>query len=88
MIDYVYRVTHVNPKNDDIKGIGTYATRAEAEKTVALYKTYKGFKDSPENFYIQRYQVDQAHWSSGYATKIIPRSKKSIQTNPSIKDPK
>lgn len=75
MIQYVYRVSHVNPINEDLKLIGACSTRKKAEQMVALYSTYEGFSDSPDTFFVQRYTIDEAHWKSGYATKIIPRTK-------------
>ncbi|MEM7362126.1 MAG: hypothetical protein AAF335_03895 [Bacteroidota bacterium] len=74
MIKYVYDVLHIDKKKyDDIKRINTYSSLEEAQKVVEVYKTYKGFKDSPEGFFIQRYRIDETHWNSGYATVIIPR---------------
>ncbi|MEM7362124.1 MAG: hypothetical protein AAF335_03885 [Bacteroidota bacterium] len=82
MIKYVYQVLHIDKKkHDDIKKINNYATLEEAKKVVEVYKTYKGFRDSPDTFFIQRYRIDEPHWNSGYATVIIPRGKQKNDTD-------
>ena len=63
---YVYTVYHVNPKNDDKKSIGVYFSLIEAEAVVAKYKSIKGFRDAPDHFYIDKYELNKMYWSEGY----------------------
>lgn len=62
----IYVATHFDKFNADIKNVGTFSSRARAEAVVAQYKTYKGFRDTLEGFYIDKYEVDKAYWTSGY----------------------
>ena len=65
-ISFFYLVHHLNPKNDSIKEIGIYSSLREAEVIVEKYKTLKGFKDSPEGFYIDPYELNKMYWAEGY----------------------
>ncbi len=79
----LYAVTHFNPKNNEIKGIGRYLTPEEAEKAIATHRTAKGFRDVPDTFFIQPYRINETHWESGFATVIIPRnSRKKAPAKP------
>lgn len=73
---YVYIVHHVNPKNDDEKRIGFYLSLAEAEAVVAKYRSFKGFKDAPDCFYIDKYELNKMYWTEGYYSVKV-KSKKS-----------
>lgn len=63
---FIYTVYHVNPKNDEKKFIGGYFSLAEAEEVVAKYKGIKGFRDTPDHFYIDKYELNKMYWSEGY----------------------
>ena len=62
---------HVNIKNNDEKFIGTYYSHEEALDTVEKYKKVKGFRDSPESFYVDKYELNKLYWKRGfYSIKI------------------
>ena len=65
-MEYIYIVHYVNPKDDDTMYIGGYFSLAEAEAVVAKYKGFKGFRDAPDHFYIDKYELDKMYWSEGY----------------------
>ena len=62
----IYRVYHVNPKNDDEKPIGVYSSYEEATRIVERYKNFEGFRDAPDCFYIDKYELDKEYWTEGY----------------------
>ena len=66
---YIYRVSHRNPENDDIKLLGHCSTLQKAQEIIARHKTYKGFKRSPDNFWIDTYELDKRYWQEGYYKK-------------------
>jgi len=53
---------------EEIKLIGAFSTEDEAKKIVNKYQKLLGFKDYPDNFFINKYQVDIAEWSEGFIT--------------------
>ena len=62
---YVYRLQHrkkVEPDENgwvyDSKLIGYFSTRQKALKTIQRYKTMTGFKDYPDDFVIEKLEVD------------------------------
>jgi len=71
MIPYVYIVEH-SYENDDCeeaKLIGVFSTKEKAEQIVKQYKKLPGFKDFPDNFYINKYELDVSEWKEGFTTK-------------------
>jgi len=53
---------------DETKFIGIYSNREEAEKAVGRLKTMPGFRDRPDDFHIEEYELNKDHWSEGYST--------------------
>ena len=53
---------------DEVKMIGVYSTRENAESAVERLRLQPGFRDTPEGFCIDDYPVDKDHWAEGYVT--------------------
>ncbi len=67
----VYLLQHVHrfPNQDeDVKILGIFATREDAETAIAGYKSLEGFKDTPDDFSIDRYELNKREWVEGYMT--------------------
>jgi len=47
--------------------IGVYATNADAVAAKERLRQKLGFVDTPEGFEIHEYQLNQDHWTEGYA---------------------
>ena len=62
----VYLVWHEH--GDDEKLIGVFSNRGTAEAAVATYLEKPGFKDVPEGFVIDEYEVDRPSWEEGFVT--------------------
>jgi len=73
----IYKVYHVNPKNDDEKPIGVYLSLQEAKEVIEKYKTFKGFKDAPDHFYIDKYELNKMYWAEGYYSVKVKTKPKS-----------
>ncbi|HHX58141.1 MAG TPA: hypothetical protein GX710_09010 [Clostridiales bacterium] len=75
---YVYLVQHSRPivndeynESDDVydtKIIGIYSTKEKANIVIKRYKTLEGFCDYPNNFYIDKYNIDEENWKEGFIT--------------------
>ena len=52
--------------DDDEKLIGIYATNADAVAAKERLRQKPGFADTPEEFEIHEYQLNQHHWSERY----------------------
>jgi hypothetical protein len=66
---FVYLLQHSYPLDndaDEVKLIGVYSTAELAEKAAGRYKTLPGFRDHPDGFSIDRYEVDKDHWTEGF----------------------
>lgn len=57
----------------DDKLIGVYSSEAEAEAAKARTLQYEGFRDEPDGFLIEKYELNRDHWSEGYITVTTGR---------------
>ena len=70
MITSVYMVEHSYELEDcdETKFIGIFSTEEEAKRIVTEYQNLLGFKDYPNNFFINKCQLDIAEWCEGFVT--------------------
>ena len=69
MPDTVFLVQHAYEQadgSDEVKLIGIYATRADAEAAVDRARQQPGFRDRPDDFHVAEYRVGEDHWTEGY----------------------
>jgi len=50
----------------DVKFIGAYSSQASAESAIERLRKQPGFRDHPENFSIDKYEIDKDYWSEGF----------------------
>jgi len=66
----VYILHHVhqaaNGDDEDIKLIGVYSSETAASDAVARLKLKPGFRDHPQGFHVERYEVDRDQWTEGF----------------------
>lgn len=70
-MDRVFIVTHSHEFDDgheDVKMIGAFSAREKAEAVVSRLRTEPGFRDQPEGFHVEPYELDVDHWSEGFVT--------------------
>jgi hypothetical protein len=51
---------------EEMKFIGVYRSRTEAEATASRLRLQPGFRDYPDGFQIDRYPLDQDYWAEGF----------------------
>ena len=56
----------VHEGETDDKLVGVYSTRAEAEAAIARKLSFEGFRDFPEGFLIDPYELNRDAWSEGF----------------------
>ena len=67
----VYVLQHVHSQedgNEDVKFIGVYSSRENAQTAITRMRQAPGFSDAPEGFHIDEYEVDKDQWVEGYTT--------------------
>ena len=52
--------------SDNAKFLGIYSTREKAESDIKHYITLPGFKDYPNDFYINEYELDKNYYEDGF----------------------
>ena len=65
----VYIVQHsyeLESGNDETKIIGVFSSYQYAKEIVDQYITLPGFKERPNNFFIDKYEIDKKHWDEGF----------------------
>ncbi|MGW6424417.1 hypothetical protein ACWF82_17240 [Nocardia sp. NPDC055053] len=68
-MDSVYLLEHTYTKEDgteESKRIGVYVSEGAARAAAARLSAAPGFREYPDNFVVQRYTVDEDHWTSGF----------------------
>jgi hypothetical protein len=69
----VYVLQHVHllaGGEEDIKLIGVYSSRENAQSAIARLRQLPGFLETPDGFSIDEYQVDKDQWVEGYSTLV------------------
>ena len=67
---YVLQHEHDWCGDDEVKFIGVYAVPADAEAAIRRLRGQPGFRDWPEGFSIDRYEIGVDHWVEGFATMV------------------
>lgn len=68
---HVFVIQHVHEfkeGGEDVKFIGVFSSRKTAEDAVAKLICVSGFKDTPDGFVIEEYELDKSHWLDGFIT--------------------
>ncbi len=68
----VFIVQHLRKSADgseDVKLTGVYSSWHNAEAAVSRAKTLSGFKNYPDGFSIDEYQIDKHYWEEGFVEK-------------------
>ena len=53
---------------DKVKFIGVYSSDERARAAVDRAKGLSGFRDHPDGFSVDPYEVDMDHWTEGFIT--------------------
>lgn len=66
----VFLLQHVRELDgdEDVKIIGIYSSKMKAEQIIKEYIKLPGFKDYPDSFCIDEYEIDQNNWGKGFIT--------------------
>ena len=67
----VYVLQHVHSTDggaEDVKLIGVYSSRENAQAAITRLRQAPGCSDAPDGFHIDEYQVDKDQWVEGYST--------------------
>lgn len=55
---------------EETKFIGVYSSKDKAENAIERLSKQPGFRDFPDHFYIDEYEIDRDNWSEGFITEI------------------
>lgn len=67
LLQHSYELT---PDTDEeVKIIGIYLTRSDADAAIIRLRMQPGFSDFPDHFVIDEYELGQDHWEEGFSTE-------------------
>jgi hypothetical protein len=69
-IVFVLQHEHEWYGRDEIKFIGVYDALADAEVAASRLREQPGFRDWPDGFTIDRYEIGVDHWVEGFITIV------------------
>jgi hypothetical protein len=67
----VYLLQHVHMLDggdEDVKLIGVYSSRENADAAITRLSQVPGFCDATDGFHVDEYQLDRDQWIEGYST--------------------
>jgi len=64
----VQHVHRISEDDEDTKFIGVYSTKETADEAIARLSLQPGFRDTADGFYVDRYAMDEDHWTQGFVT--------------------
>ena len=67
-MDRAYLLQHENPDMEDVKVIGLYSSPSSAAAAIERLRVQPGFRDYPDGFSIDAYELDEDHWVEGFIT--------------------
>ena len=66
ILHHYYEIETNGSFHEYIKKIGIYSTEEKAQKAIEKLKEMPGFKEYPESFSIEKYEIDEDNWTSGF----------------------
>ena len=60
------RMIHSLPGTGKVKVVGIYSCKLLAEAAEQRSRALPGFRDEPNGFTIEQYEIDKDHWSRGF----------------------
>jgi len=67
-VDFVFLLWYVHEPDGDEEElfIGAYRTEQDAKMAIERLKDKPGFRDAPEGFTCQKYELNRDHWTEGF----------------------
>jgi hypothetical protein len=65
-MDPLFLLFHSLPQTDRLKVIGVYTSQRGAAAALERTRVLPGFRDEPEGFTIEQYEIDRDHWPRGF----------------------
>jgi hypothetical protein len=65
-MERAYLLQHERPDTEDVKVIGIYRSEAAALAAIKRLREQPGFRDHPDSFAIDAYELDEDNWVEGF----------------------
>ena len=63
---YVLQHTYEDETHEDTKFLGVFSSDEAAKEAILHLRNLPGFRDYPDGFEIDKYEIDRPHWSEGF----------------------
>jgi hypothetical protein len=67
---FVLRHSYEVGDRDEIKLIGVYDSRGDAEAAATRLASKPGFREHPSGFHIAEFQIGKDHWTEGFSSVV------------------
>jgi hypothetical protein len=67
----VFLLQHSYERTEDCeetKIIGIFSSKEKVEECIKKFKELDGFKDYPDCFFVDEYEIDKENWTEGFVT--------------------
>jgi len=71
ILEHSYEINNL----DETKFIGIYSSLDEAQKAIERLKKQPGFKDRPNDFHIDKNEINKDNWKEGFVSLINIQTK-------------
>jgi len=65
---HAFLLLHNPPETGKVKVIGIYSSETLAEAAMQQTRVLPGFVNRPDSFTIDRYEIDEDHWTRGFVS--------------------
>jgi hypothetical protein len=65
-MERAFLLQHERPDPENVKVIGIYSSEAAAQAAIDRLQQQAGFRDYPDCFTIDVYELDKDHWAEGF----------------------
>lgn len=64
----VFLLWHHNASTNDDKLVGVFESETKAKDAIQTTLNLPGFKDNPDGFLVDQYEIDEIQWAEGFGT--------------------
>lgn len=62
----VFHACETSNEVDSVKMIGAYSSKEAGESAILRLIKQPGFRDLPDGFSVDKYEIDKDHWQEGF----------------------
>jgi hypothetical protein len=65
-VERAFLVQHERSDDGHVKIVGIYSSPSKADAAIQRLRDQPGFRDFPDGFTVDAYELDEDHWAEGF----------------------